>query len=298
MLPLTRIGQSDLEVGVISYGHWRFVGHDLAHARMLIETALRAGMTLMDTADIYGYGTEPGFGGAEALLGRVLKEAPDLRGQMTIATKGGIDIATPYNASAPYITEAINASLMRLGVEQIDLYQIHRPDLMTSPEETARALNAAVAAGKVRYVGVSNYTVAQIRALQAHLETPIVCHQVEFSPLDQSPIDNGILDWCLETGAACLAWSPLAGGDIPRGESDKPNAEAVLNVLARLAEAYDAAPEHIALAFLLAMPGTMIPIIGSQTPARIESAAKATSFTLTRRDCYDVIEAYRGARMP
>lgn len=298
MLKQVRLGQSDLEVGCISYGHWRFVGHEISHAQALIETALDAGMTLMDTADVYGYGSEQGFGGAETLLGEVLKAAPHLRSQMVIASKGGIDVTTPYNSSAAYITAAIDASLTRLGTHRIDLYQIHRPDLIAAPEETAHALNAAVKAGKVGHIGVSNYTVPQIRALQAHLDTPIISLQIELSALRQAPIEKGNLDWCLETGAACLAWSPLAGGDIPRLESDAKNAGAVLRVLRRLAETNGAKPEQIALAFLLTLPGSVIPIIGSQTAERISAAATSSTITLSRRDCYDIIEAKRGGKMP
>jgi len=133
---------------------WRFRGDDVAAARSLVLAALDAGVTLFDTADIYGPDNGEGFGASEALLGRVLAETPGLASRMVIATKGGIVIGTPYNSSATYLASAIDASLTRLGVEHVALWQIHRPDILTHPAEVARALEAAHAAGKIGAVGV------------------------------------------------------------------------------------------------------------------------------------------------
>jgi aryl-alcohol dehydrogenase-like predicted oxidoreductase len=294
----TAIGNTEISVGAIAYGCWRFAESTMDDADAKIRTALDAGLTLIDTADIYGYGEPRGFGGAEAVLGEVLARDPSLRPRMVLATKGGIIPPRPYDSSYDYLTAALDASLARLQVDSVDLYQIHRPDLSAPVEETARALNEMVRAGKTRFVGVSNFTTGQCRALQAHLDVPLVTHQPEFSALHQDPITDGTLDWCSETGATALAWSPLAGGRIPRRSADTPRDKAVLACLQQIAETHKASVSDIALAFIFAHQAKIIPIIGTQNTAHIIDSARAAEISLTAREFYDIIEAYRGTRMP
>src|SRR5882762_7894540 len=127
------LGRSGIEVAPLGWGMWRFAGADVAAARRRVEAALEIGCTLFDTADIYGHGRGRGFGDAESLLGEVLREAPQLRDRMVLATKAGIAPPAPYNSSTRYLLDACDASLGRLGVERIDLLQIHRPDLLAHP---------------------------------------------------------------------------------------------------------------------------------------------------------------------
>ncbi|MCA8902589.1 MAG: aldo/keto reductase [Hyphomonas sp.] len=295
-MPQTTLGS--FTIGPIAYGCWRFAGSTAAEAQEKIETALDAGMTLIDTADIYGFGQPCGFGGAEAILGDVLAASPSWRERMVIATKGGIIPPRPYDSSHDYLIAAAEASLTRLKTDVIDLYQIHRPDLTAPVEETARALNDLVTSGKVRHLGVSNFTVAQTRALQAHLETPLVSTQPEFSAVCQDPVTDGTLDWCSETGAACFAWSPLGGGRLATATPRDEKETRVHAALARIAERLDADISQAALAFLLKHQANVIPIIGTQTVSRIRDAAAAATLEFTARDFYDVIEAWRGAAMP
>jgi aryl-alcohol dehydrogenase-like predicted oxidoreductase len=131
------------EVSSVAWGMWRFSGDDVGAAEARINAALEAGVTLFDTADIYGPDNNEPFGAAEALLGRVLKRNPALASRMVIATKGGISMGVPYDSSAGYLAAAIDASLQRMGVDRVALWQIHRPDILTHPAETARALEAA-----------------------------------------------------------------------------------------------------------------------------------------------------------
>lgn len=271
----------------------------MARADRKIRTAIDLGMTLIDTADIYGYGESAGFGGAETRLGQVFSAAPSLRSQIVLATKGGVDLPRPYNGSRDYLTSAVDASLSRMGVDHIDLYQVHRPDLLAAPVETARALEDMVTAGKVGFIGVSNYTPAQARALQAHLDVPVVSMQPELSVLQQSPIEDGVLDWCLETGAACLCWSPLGGGRLfQETQPADVRLARVLDTLDRLAGPYSADRAQLALAFIMRHPARTIPIIGTQRPERMQSLANASSITLDARHWYDIVEAYRGVPMP
>ena len=287
-----KLGQSALTVGAIGYGCWRFSGSTLQDADRKIRTALDCGMTLIDTADIYGLGEPRGFGGAEEVLGDVLKTSPELRSKMVLATKGGIDAVRPYDNTYAYLMAAMDKSLTRLKTDHVDLYQIHRPDITTPMSEIARALNDMVSAGKTKHVGVSNFIVSQTRALAAHLDTPIITTQPEFSTLHQDPITDGTLDWCQETGATALAWSPLAGGCLFSKN------DAVTEVLDRLAETYKSTRANVAIAFTMGHGADVIPIIGTQKTERIIDSAKAAELPLSARDFYDIVEAYRGVSMP
>lgn len=292
-----KLGQTDISIGKIAFGCWRFAGHDVGTADKLVRTALDAGMNVIDTADIYGFSEFPdredkGFGQAEVRLGEVLSAAPSLRKQMVLATKGGIDAIRPYDSSYAYLMRAIDASLDRLQTDYVDLYQIHRPDLTTPMSEVARALNEIVDSGKSLAIGVSNFTVPQMRALQAHLKHPIATIQPEFSALEQSPLENGILDYAEEIGATVMAWSPLAGGKIPL--TDGP----VQGVLDKIAKAYGISRSTAALAFTRGFGANVMPIIGTQNPTRINESGYAAQVNLTGREVYDVVEAYRGEAMP
>jgi len=263
---------------------------------MLIETALDCGMNLIDTADVYGFdwgGT--GFGQVEEILGNVLAAAPELRDRMVLATKGGIRPPTPYNSSPEYLRAACEASLRRLQVDVIDLYQIHRPDLYTHPADVAAALTGLREEGKIREVGVSNHTRAQVAALAAHLPFPIVSEQPEYSALQLAPLRDGTLDDCMRTGTVPLAWSPLGGGRLATGDDVAPE---LLAELDRLADREGVDRSQIALAFVLAHPSAPIAIVGTQSPNRISSSTAALSVTLGREDVYAVVQASEGVALP
>ncbi len=196
-----------LTLSPLAFGTWRFVDANVDEPRAVLEAALDRGLTTVDTADVYGLdwgGTA--FGQSEALLGRVLAEAPALRDRMVLATKGGILPPVPYDSGR--IREACEDSLRRLGVDAIDLYQIHRPDLFTHPAALAEALSELREAGKIREVGVSNHTPDQFDALARHLPFPIVTTQPQFSAGHLEPLRDGHLRslpsatrWCRWRGA-------------------------------------------------------------------------------------------------
>ena len=284
------------EVGPIALGQWRFTGDDIPSAQALVEAALDAGVNLVDTADVYGLdwgGT--GFGACEELLGRVLAAAPSLRERMVLATKGGIAPPTPYDSSPVYLREACEASLSRLGVDVIDLYQIHRPDMLTHPADVAATLVALREEGKLREVGVSNHTVAQVAALRAHLPFPIVSNQPEYSAVHLDPLRDGTFDDCMRNRVVPLVWSPLAGGRLATGDDVPAELLAVLDGLAER-ESVDRAT--VALAFALAHPSRPVAIIGTQTPERIASALAALQVRLDRADVYATIQASEGVPLP
>lgn len=294
-----RLGKTDLRVAPLAYGLWRFAGTGVDGPRARLEAALEAGMTLLDTADIYG-----GEGASEELLGRVFEETPGLRERVVLATKCGIVRGVPYDSSAGHVRAACEASLRRLRTDRIDLYQIHRPDWLAHPEEVAGALAALRQAGHVREVGVSNYRPSQLEALQAFLPFPLATQQPELSALQLEPVRDGVLDQCMRLGITPLAWSPLAGGDLAlssREASARPGGArlaATIRVLDRLAEAQRVTRSAVALAFVMAHPSAPIPIVGTQRAARIREAREALRVRLTRADWYAVVEASQGEALP
>lgn len=292
------LGKSSLSVSPIGWGMWRFRGDDVSAARVRVEAALEAGFTLLDTADVYGPDNGEPFGAAEALLGKVLAQAPQLRDRFVLASKGGIVPGVPYDSGADYLTLACEASLRRLGVERIDLYQIHRPDLLAHPAEVAATLTRLRQAGKIAEVGVSNHTAAQTAALQAHLGFPIAAVQVEFSPLVIDPLSDGVLDQALASGLGVLAWSPLAQGRLADDGPSDPRVAAVRQALDAWAAEQGVSRTVAAYAWLLRHPSRPIPIVGSQQPARIAEAAQALGVSFGRTEWYAVLAAARGARLP
>jgi predicted oxidoreductase len=290
------LGKSGIIVSPIAWGMWRFAGDDVNAARRKVEGAIEAGVTLFDTADIYGPDNGEPFGAAESLLGRVFAESRALRERMVLATKGGIVIGTPYDSSAAYLEQAIDASLKRLRVERVELWQIHRPDMLTHPQEVARGLEKAHAGGKIAAIGVSNFTVAQTAALQHFLTVPIASTQPEFSALALDPIRSGLLDQAMTMDLTVLAWSPLAGGALMEPRNTR--ALEVAALLDRKAEETGVDRSAAALSWIMAHPARPIPIAGSQRPERIARIPQALKARWTRAEWYAVLQASMGERLP
>ena len=294
------LGQTDLEVGPIAYGLWRFVGNDIAAARTRIEAALEAGMTLIDVAAVYGldWGGSA-FGESETLLGKVFTDAPALRKRMVLATKFGIIPGVPYDSSAAAVVRSCEESLARLRTETIDLYQVHRPDVLTHPAELAEALTRLRAQGKIREVGVSNYNARQTLLLQQFLNFPLATLQPEFSALAVEAAFDGVLDFAISRQMTPLAWSPLAGGKLADGVAPAETAaRRVAAKLDELAKLYGTTRVAIALAFVMRHPAGAIPIVGTQNPARIAAANDALRVSLSRADWYALVVAARGEPLP
>ncbi len=277
------------------------------------EAALEAGITFYDHADIYG-GTA-----CESIFKECLAAVPNVRERIFIATKVGIRQGF-YDHSPDYIRSSILGSLGRMGVDYVDLYQLHRPDPLSHPGRTAEVLDQLMAQGLIRAVGVSNYYPHQTLALQKYLNAPIVSNQISLSLLRLDPIyegaagqtdpakaggaGDGVLDQCLERAITPLAYSPLGKGllsgrkEVPDGDAHAP-ARRTLEVLQKLGPAYgNATATQIALAWLLAHPSGIIPLVGSNSPAHIAEAAGAAEITLTRQDWYALWVASRGQNVP
>lgn len=294
-----RLGQSTLSVGPIAYGLWRFVGSDTPAARLRIEAALHAGMTLIDVAAVYGldWGGSA-FGESETLLGKVLADAPALRQQMVLATKFGIVPGIPYDSGSDAVVKSCEDSLTRLRTDVIDLFQVHRPDVLTHPAELAETLTRLRNQGKIREIGVSNYNARQTLLLQQFLPFPLATLQPEFSALAVDPVNDGTLDFAMSREMTPLAWSPLAGGRLAGGSAADERLNRLNAKLDEFALRDAATRSAMALAFVMRHPSQPIPIIGTQDPARIAAANDALKINLSRADWYAILTASQGAPLP
>ena len=205
-----RLGRSNIEVSVVGLGCNNFGRriHDVAVARAVVHRALDLGITLFDTADVYGYGTSESFLG-EALGAR--------RKEVVVATKFGLPMteSNTGGASRRYVVKAAEASLKRLRTEWIDLYQVHYPDPSTPADETMRALDDLVRQGKVRQIGCSNHSAKQVIAAEDAAKRSGLAHfvtcQDEYSLLERG-IERDIVPLMRERGMTLLPYSPLASG--------------------------------------------------------------------------------------
>ena len=285
-----------MSFGRYGLGLWRFTTESVADATRLISVAVDNGVTLLDNAAVYGrnWGGK-GFGAAEELLGAVLRQSPALRTKVCVATKGGITPGVPYDQSPATLRRECEESLKRLGVERIDLYQVHRPDLFAHPRETAETLMALRREGKIDRVGVSNFTPAQHEALAAHLAVPIETTQPEYSAAALGPLRDGTFDLCMRDGVVPLAWSPLAGGRLVTGENVRPE---LLAVIDDIAKARGTSREQVAYAFVLSHPARPVVLLGTQKPERIVAAASSPVQSLDRTELYRIVAASEGRPLP
>lgn len=299
-LPISRSRQMGrFQIGRLAYGCWRFSGTSISDARAKIGAALQIGANLIDTAAIYGLGKE-GFGGAETALGDLLDADKGLREQMVLVTKAGIHPPIPYDSSKENLIQSCEDSLNRLKTDRIDVFLIHRPDLLTPFDEVAEALNTLRRQGKILEAGVSNFSTSQTRALQAFLEFPFAAIQPEISALTTQALFDGTLDMCQEWSITPMAWSPLAAGALATGTGSKNEEQLgrVVEILDRIADQNNTSRDVIALSWLLAHPAGIVPIIGSQNLSRIQNAESAFNIQMTRQDWYAILEASLGQRMP
>ncbi len=289
------LGRTGLEVPRVAFGTWQLGGEwgsfDEAEAIAAIRRARELGITLFDTAQAYG------FGASERLLGEALR--PDLRGDregVVIATKGGIR-PPERDASAAFLRQGVEESLRHLGVDYIDIYQVHWPDPDVPAEETAGALQEMVDEGKIRHVGVSNYDIAQMEAFEA--VRPVEVLQPPYH-LFQRAIEEEILGHARAHDIGVLAYSPLASGLLTgrmdedttfepddwrsqasafRGEGLRRNLR-VVRRLEDLAGDLGITLGQLAIAWVLAQPGVHVAIVGSRSSANIEASAAAADVEL------------------
>ena len=277
------------------YGMWRLsddTDTSPSHVQAKIEACLAQGITTMDQADIYG-GYE-----AEEVLGHALRAAPQLRDQIEIVTKCDILVGAGryastrvkhYDTSAAHIAASVDHSLQLMATDYIDLLLIHRPDPLMDHRETGAALDAAVASGKVGSVGVSNFKPHDWNLLQSAMQTPLVTNQIEISVLETGAFTNGDLVFLQERDVPAMAWSPLAGGALFSGDNPK--------LLALLGTIGDGDSAAAAVAWLLAHPARILPVLGTNNLSRIQALDAACGIAMDRETWFEIYEAANGCEV-
>ena len=307
-----RLGDSDLTVSEIALGSWLTYGGGVERdaAQDCLHAAFDAGINFIDTANVYGRGA------AERVLGELLAGVP--RDRYVLATKLFFPMtAEDKGLSSTQIEKQLEASLARLGVDYVDLYQCHRYDPETPLEETMEALTRVVEAGKARYVGFSEWSPAQI---QASLDIPgvvkFVSSQPQYSMLWRR-IEEAVIPVCAANGISQIVWSPLAQGVLTgkyrrgmpppadsRAADDRMNgfigdlmSDAVLDAVQRLRPVADDAGlsmAQLALAWVLRQPGVASAIIGATRPQQVRDNAAAAGIRLDQSSLDAIDEALDG----
>jgi pyridoxine 4-dehydrogenase len=269
----------DLEVRRLGFGAMRITGagiwgppDDPEEARRLLRVVVEAGVNLIDTADSYGPEV------SENLIAEALHPYPD---DLVIATKGGLRRSGPgqwpRDGRPERLKECCEASLRRLRLERIDLYQLHSPDPQVPLEDSVGALKELKDEGKIRHVGVSNVSRAELERARAIVE--VVTVQNRYSLVDRHSED--VLDACERDGIGFIPWFPLATGDLARPGGP----------LGELARRHDAAPGQLALAWLLARSPAMLPIPGTSSVEHFEENMRAESIRLAPDELERLAEA-------
>jgi 1-deoxyxylulose-5-phosphate synthase len=311
----TNLGRTGLRVsrlclGMMSYGkhpsrEWAL---DEEHAEPIVRKAVEGGITFFDTADVYNGGE------SEVLTGRLLRKLFGMREEYVVATKVWGETMPGENGrglSRKHILASIDASLQRLELDYVDLYQIHRFDPQTPIEETMEALHEVVAAGKARYIGASSMFAWQFAKAQSVARTKFVSMQNHYNLIYREE-EREMIPQCLDQGVGVIPWSPLARGVLAgnrtregektttRANTDgftdvlyKPEIDgAVLDRLAEVAQAKGESNARVALAWLLHRPGVTAPIVGATKSEHLEDALAATEMSLSDEEIARLEEPY------
>ena len=284
------------------YGMWR-LGDDsdtsTNQVQKKIELCLEQGITTFDQADIYGDYE------SERILGAALKASPSLRSKMEIVTKCDIMLTSDkfpnrrvkyYDTSAEHLRTSVENSLERMAVDTIDLLLLHRPDPLMDPVDTGSALDALVASGKVRSVGVSNFRPYDWELLQSGMSTPLQTNQIELSLLETEAMVNGDCAFHQRHKHPLMAWSPLGGGRLfdQQNTALKPLSQR----LGELAAEQSVSIDTIAVAWLLRHPATILPVLGTNNLGRIATLGDAARINLDRETWFELYTLASGEEVP
>jgi len=312
-----RLGSSGLHVSALCLGMMSFgtpqpgrgwvLDEDTADE--VVRLAVESGITFFDTADVYSGGS------SEEVTGRLLPKYLG-RDELVVATKvHGPTTPGPNGRgnSRQHVLSAVDASLTRLGLDHIDLYQVHRWDPRTPIEETMQALDDVVRAGKVRYIGASSMAAWQFATAQhtaaANGWTRFVSMQNQYNLLYREE-EREMVPYCRATGVGVVPWSPLARGVLARGTLERttarsredamvdryysdPGDEAVLSVVREVAAERGVPTAQVALAWLAGRPGVTAPIVGANRPAHLRDAIAALDLDLTADEVARLEAPYR-----
>ena len=303
-------GVNEAQVSEVVLGTMRIPQMSVVEVTELVETCLDEGINMVDTADIYGGGH------CEELLGEAFAANPGLRDQIFLQTKCSIRFTeggSYFDFSKDYIIEAVNASLKRLKTDHVESLLLHRPDVLMEPDEIAEAFDELHTAGKVLEFGVSNQNPLQMKRIARASKYPLAANQIQlsvaFAPAFEAMLnvnmenepsvmrDGGIFEYCEHKGMAIQAWSVFQHGYFAGTFLGAPEYEELNAKLDELAEKYGVTAGAVALAWILRYPAKMQAVIGTTKAARVRESARATDFTLTRPEWYDLYKA-AGRQLP
>ena len=284
------LSDSGPKVSPAIYGFYRWseeIEVNISSMERIINLCLESGINSFDHADIYG-----GYQ-CEELFGKVMANKSFKREDVVLFTKSGLCIphinqpevrVKHYNSSGEHIRKSVENSLKRLRTDYIDIFLLDHLDPISDVEETALVLRQLRESGKVKNIGVTNFSVFQHQLLASVIRIPIVTNHIELNLLNTTALDNGQIDYIKQRYMRPLASSPLAGGRIANGTDAQ--AVRVRNKLEEVARRYNADPESIAVAWLVKIGA--LPLVGTTSQRRIQNIVKAFDIDLDRQDWYDL----------
>jgi len=293
MQAVNKVDISPMIIGTMRLGEWgaKLQTNEL---QAFIEGCIELDLTTFDHADIYGnYTTEEDFG-------KVLNWKPELRRQMQIITKCGINIVADnrpnhriksYDSSAKHIIKSVENSLKALHTDYVDVLLLHRPDMLMEPDEIAEAVRKLFISGKIHAFGVSNFNTNQVELLKKNIH--LFTNQIEASLLHLDPFEDGTLEQCQLHRMKPMAWSPLGSGLLFL-ESKNENVKRIQEVAKPMLKKYGVTFDQLLLAFLRRHPSGIIPVLGTTNLEHVRSAKGALKMEMDREDWYDLWQASKG----
>ncbi len=281
---------STLNISPIVLGMWHINSIEQSQVEKLVESALDAGITTFDHADIYGGYT------CEEVFGKWLKNSSVKREDIQLVSKCGIKLISEnrpthkvkqYDTSKAHIIDSVNKSLKNLNTDYLDLLLIHRPNPLIKPREVGEAFDELKIAGKVKHFGVSNFTPHQFSFLKNNCGIPLVTNQIEISAFASESMFDGTLDYFQKRHLSLMAWSPLGGGNNIKSILDNVEIQA-------LAKKYQLSIGDLLLSWLQNHPAPIIPVIGTMNPERVKSASNSIEVKMDSADWFKLLEIGRG----
>jgi len=290
-----------LSLSRLAYGVWRLSEAADTSAQAVagrIQACLDQGITTFDHADIYG-----GYS-CEALFGAALRAQPGLKARIEIVTKCDIMLVSEqrpdnrvkhYDTSAAHVQASVERSLKNIGVDAIDLLLIHRPDPLMDHHALGACLDSLIQSGKVRAAGVSNFMPWDMELLQLAMKNSLVTNQIEIGLMQTRGFVDGQIAHAQRLGVPVMAWSPLGGGRLFGQDAA---ALRLRPALQRIAGAQGVDETAVAIAWLLHHPARIIPVLGTNDPARIARMQDALRVTLDRQTWFELYSLANGAAVP
>ncbi|AQQ52352.1 aldo/keto reductase [Planococcus lenghuensis] len=295
-----KLGTSGLEASDIALGCMGLGQLPVSKAEMVIRNAMDLGVNFFDHADIYAAGA------SESVFAEALGMTPAVRENMIIQTKAGIRKGY-YDFSKEHLMRSANDSLKRLKTDYIDIFMLHRPDMLMEPEEVAEAFHELKTSGKVRHFGVSNHNPMQIELLKKHVGQDLIVNQLQLSVLHTGMMDAGVqvntrhensvnrdgsvLDYSRLHDMTVQAWSPFRYGQFEGFFLDNKNMPEINAKLQEIADRYGLSKSAIAVAWILRHPARIQAVVGTMTPERLTAISQASGLELTRQEWYEIYRA-------